>query len=142
MTGFLGGYTYWILSAKIILIIFWMAGLFTLGRYLVYHRECEPGSAEHHQWIERTAKLRKIIVTPALLGLALTVNIGLDSGGWLHAKLLFVVLLTGWHGWAVATSKKLARGERPYAPKTLRLLNEAPALAIILIVPLGILKPF
>ncbi|MBZ6377629.1 hypothetical protein B5C34_03950 [Pacificimonas flava] len=147
MTGFLGGYTLWVLSAKLVFVIFWMAGLFALGRYVVYHRECDPGSPEDELWTERTARLRRVIVSPSMiiawvLGIALVVNIGLAGQGWLHAKLLFLLLLTGWYGWAVSTSKKLSRGARPYSSRTLRILNEAPALAIILIVPLGLMKPF
>ena len=53
-----------------------------------------------------------------------------------------MVILSGYHGWLVAQSKKMARGERPLSEKTLRILGEVPALLLVLIVTLVILKPF
>ena len=80
------------------------------------------------------------------LGLALAANSGLFDGeaglGWLHAKLLLVIGLSGYHGWAVAYSRKLAAGQGPIATRTLRMLNEVPALAVVLIVVLVVVKPF
>jgi putative membrane protein len=62
--------------------------------------------------------------------------------GWLHAKLLLVFLLSGYHGWAVGYSKKLAKGQGNIAPRTLRMIGEVPALAVVLIVILVVVKPF
>ena len=56
--------------------------------------------------------------------------------------LLLVLILSGYHGYMSAYSKKLARGERPLSGKSLRLLNEVPGVAIALIVVLVIVKPF
>jgi protoporphyrinogen IX oxidase len=64
------------------------------------------------------------------------------SAGWLHLKLLFVLFLTGFHGWAVAYSKRLAKGEARWSSRQLRMLNEVPALAIVIIVYLVVVKPF
>ncbi|CCA90979.1 MULTISPECIES: CopD family protein [unclassified Novosphingobium] len=137
----------WLKAGHIIFVIFWMAGLFMLPRYYVYHQESAPGSEEEAKWVDREAKLRKIILTPSLImvwlfGLALASSIGAWSQGWLHAKLLFVVALSGYHGWLVAYGKKLARGERSLTGKTLRLLNEIPGLAAAIIVVLVVVKPF
>jgi putative membrane protein len=137
----------WLKAGHVIFVIFWMAGLFMLPRYFVYHQESEPGSAEELRWIDREAKLRKIILTPAMiltwvLGILTAIAIGAFSEGWLHAKLLLVIGLSGYHGWLVAYSKKLARGERPLTGKALRLLNEVPGLAIAVIVVLVVVKPF
>lgn len=137
----------WLKAGHVIFVIFWMAGLFMLPRYFVYHQEADPGSAEEARWIDREAKLRKIILTPSLVmvwifGLALAFGGNWWVAGWLHAKLLFVVALSGYHGWLVGYGKKLARGERPITGKTLRLLNEVPGLAAAVIVVLVIVKPF
>ncbi|AIT80381.1 CopD family protein [Novosphingobium pentaromativorans] len=137
----------WLKAGHIIFVIFWMAGLFMLPRYYVYHQESAPGSEEEAKWVDREAKLRKIILTPSLImvwlfGLALASSIGAWSQGWLHAKLLFVVALSGYHGWLVGYGKKLARGERSLSGKTLRLLNEIPGLAAAIIVVLVVVKPF
>lgn len=151
MIGWLGTAYPWVKAAHVVFVIFWMAGLFMLPRYLVYHQEADHGSAEADRWIEREQKLRSIILTPSMvlvwvLGIALAVQRGLFDGaaglGWLHLKLLLVVVLTGFHGWAVGYSKALARGERKLSGRQLRLANEVPGIAAIVIVVLVIVQPF
>ena len=149
--GFLSYATDWVKAAHVIFVVFWMAGLFMLPRYLVYHQEGLGDPAEAARWVEREAKLRRIILTPAMiavwgLGLLLATNLGLFSGypglGWLHVKLAFVVLLSGYHGWALGYARKLAAGRPTLPNRTLRMVNEVPALATVLIVALVIVKPF
>jgi putative membrane protein len=145
----LAGAYLWIVAAHVIFVIFWMAGLFMLPRYLVYHQEAlVAGRADEAAlWVERETKLRAIILTPAmivvwLLGLLLA-TIGQHWGeGWLHAKLLFVLLLSGYHGWAVGYAKRLARGVMKLDGRRLRMINEVPALAAVAIVVLVFVKPF
>ena len=150
MTDWLGAAYPWVKAAHLIFVIFWVAGLFMLPRYLVYHQEA-LGTPEAARWTEREAKLRGIILTPAMvlvwvLGLMLAANAGLFNGepglGWLHAKLLLVVLLTGYHGWAVGYARKLSAGQASKNVRTLRMVNEVPALFTALIVVLVIVKPF
>lgn len=151
MIGMLGSTYVWIKAAHVIFVIFWMAGLFMLPRYLVYHQEAEKGSAERALWVEREAKLRSIILTPSMvivwtLGLILAANLGLFSGaaglGWLWAKLLLVAGLTVYHAWMIGYSRKLARGTETLSGRQLRLLNEIPGVAAALIVMLVIAQPF
>ena len=142
------GVTYlWLKAGHVVFVIFWMAGLFMLPRYFVYHQEAEPGSPEAAAWIERERKLLKIILLPSIIavwafGKALAFAIGDWDQAWLHAKLLFVLILSGYHGWLSAYAKKLARGERPLDGKRLRMLNEVPGIAAALIVVLVIVRPF
>ena len=138
---------YWLKAGHIIFVIFWMAGLFMLPRYFVYHQEAEPGSPEAAAWIERERKLLKIILLPSIIavwafGIALAFAIGAWDQAWLHAKLLFVLILSGYHGWLSAYAKKLARGERPLDGKRLRMLNEVPGIFVAIIVVLVVVKPF
>jgi putative membrane protein len=150
MMGFLGGWYLWIKAAHIIFVIFWMAGLFLLPRYLAHHQDA-LGAPEAIKWEEREKLLRKMILEPSIgivwaLGIALALNAGLIDGaeglGWLHAKLFLVFALSGYHGWAVGYSKKLAKGEAKLPTRGLKLLGEVPALAVILIVILAVVKPF
>lgn len=150
MTGWLGGAYLWVKAAHIIFVIFWMAGLFILPRYLVHHQEA-LGTPQAADWTKREGLLRRMILSPSialvwLLGLALAANLGMFSGepglGWLHAKFACVIALSGYHGWAVGYSKKLARGIGPLAPRSLRMINEVPALAVVVIVVLAVVKPF
>ena len=138
---------YWLKAGHIIFVIFWMAGLFMLPRYFVYHQEAEPGSPEAAAWIERERKLLKVILLPSIIavwafGIALAFAIGAWDQAWLHAKLLFVLILSGYHGWLSAYAQKLARGERPLDGKRLRMLNEVPGIFVAIIVVLVVVKPF
>ena len=137
----------WIKAGHVIFVIFWIAGMFMLPRYYVYHQEAAPGSDEEARWIDREAKLRKIIITPAMIlvwifGLTLVWITGAWSEGWLHAKVAIVLVLSAYHGWLIGYGRKLAKGERPLSGKALRMMNELPGLATVLIVILVIVKPF
>lgn len=137
----------WIKAGHIIFVIFWMAGMFMLPRFYVYHQESAPGSDEEAKWIERERKLRTIIITPAMilvwvLGLSLAWITGAWSQHWFQAKFVLVVLLSGYHGWMVGYGRKLARGDRSMSGKALRMMNEVPGLFAVLIIVLVIVKPF
>ncbi len=137
----------WLKAGHVIFVIFWIAGMFMLPRFYVYHQEAAPGSDEEKRWIEREAKLRNIIITPSMvlvwiLGLTLAWTTGAFSEGWLHAKFAIVLVLSAYHGWLVGYGRKLAKGERPLSGKALRIMNELPGLATVLIVILVIVKPF
>jgi protoporphyrinogen IX oxidase len=137
----------WLKAGHIIFVIFWMAGLFMLPRFFVYHQEAALDAAENARWIEREAKLLKIILWPSLivvwvLGLALALTTGAFAQGWFHAKLAFVLALTAYHAWLAGYATALARGERKLSGKRLRLLNEVPGIAAALIVVLVVVRPF
>jgi putative membrane protein len=124
-----------------------MAGLFMMPRFFVYHQECAVGSDEDRKWVIRESKLRRIILNPSLvivwiLGLMLMIHIGAWTMPWFHIKFLFVLGLSGYHGWVVGYAKKLARGERTMADRQLRLMNEVPGIAAAVIVILAVVKPF
>jgi putative membrane protein len=137
----------WLKAGHIIFVIFWMAGLFALPRYFVYHQEAAVGSPEEAVWLDRESKLLKIILRPSIvvvwvLGLLLVHTLNLWAAPWLWAKLLLVIGLSGYHGYLAAYHKKLARGERTLTGKQLRLFNEVPGVAVALIVILVVLRPF
>ena len=134
-------------SGHVIFMVFWLAGLFMLPRQCIYMLDHEPGSPGEAKWATRMGKLRTIILTPAMiivwvLGLSMAYAGGHFAFGWLHAKLTLVLVLTGYHGWLVGQTKKMARGERPLSEKTLRMIGEVPGVLLILIVLLVYLKPF
>jgi putative membrane protein len=137
----------WIKAGHIIFVIFWIAGLFMLPRYYIYHQETAPGSAEEKKWIERERKLRHIIITPAMIlvwlfGLTLMWITQAWIWHWFQLKFLLVVGLSTYHGWMVAYGRKLARGERPVSGKALRMMNEIPGVVVVIIVVLVIVRPF
>lgn len=145
--GWLGASYMFVKALHVIATFFWVAGLFMLPRFLVYQCEAQPGSPEDRRWIHRIERLRKIILTPMLLlvwalGLAVAFSYGLKSAGWIHAKILLALILTGYHGWMVGLSKKMAKGERPVAERKLRMWNELPALIAAAMIILAVMKPF
>jgi protoporphyrinogen IX oxidase len=145
--GWLGPAHYWVLAAHVTFVIFWIAGLFLLPRFYVYHQESAVGSPEDRSWIERESRVRSIILTPAMivvwvLGLMLAFDVGAWTQGWFHAKLALVIGLSGYHVWLFSYGKKLARGERPLSGRAVRLINEIPGIAVAIIVVLVIVKPF
>ncbi|MFD1610215.1 CopD family protein [Sphingomonas tabacisoli] len=137
----------WLKAAHIIFVIFWMAGLFIFPRYLVHHQDALGRPEEAAAWIEREAKLRKIILTPSigavwLFGLLLATVGHFWGETWLYAKLAIVFALSGFQGWLVGYSKALAKGEARLSSRRLRIFNELPALAVVVIVYLVVVKPF
>lgn len=141
----------WLKAGHITFMVFWMAGLFMLPRFFVYHQEeLERDSAsgpQHALWIERERRLLKIILWPSLvvtwaLGLALAMSIGAFTQPWFHAKLGLALILTAYHVWMAGYAEDLAQGRMRFTGKRLRLLNEVPGLAAVLIVVVVVVKPF
>ena len=132
----------WLKAGHIIFVVFWMAGLFMIPRFFVYHQEAAPESPENALWIVREAKLLKIILWPSLvmvwlLGLALAYTSGAFGQGWFQAKLTMVLVLSAYHFWIAGYAAALARGERRLTGRNLRLLNEIPGIAAAVIVDPG-----
>ena len=145
--GWLGLAYPWVKAAHVTFVIFWMAGLFLLPRFYVYHQEAAVGSPEDRAWIERESRVRSIILNPAMivtwvLGLMLALNVDGFHQGWFHAKLALVIALSGYQGWLGSYGKKLANGQRPLSSKAVRMINEIPGIAAALIVVLVIVRPF
>ena len=145
--GFLGAAYLWVKAAHLTFVIFWIAGLFIVPRYYIHHQATTPGSAEDRAWIEREDRARTIILTPAMLivwvlGLMLAVHLNIFSQGWFMAKLVLVILLTGYQGWITSYGRKLANGHRALDDKRLRMMNEVPGILTALIGGLVIVRPF
>lgn len=137
----------WLKAGHVIFVIFWMAGLFMLPRFFVYHQEAAPDSPENALWIERERRLLRIIMWPSMIltwlfGLALMLSVAAYLAPWFHAKLAVVAGLTFYQLWLATYHRALARGERRLEGRQLRLLNEVPGLAAIAIVVLVIVRPF
>ena len=144
---FLASIYLWLKAAHVIFVIFWMAGLFMLPRFFVYHQEAAPDSPENAAWVEREARLLKIILWPAMavswaFGLLLAISTGDYLQGWFQVKLAMVLALSAYHVYLAGYHTALARGERKLSGKQLRLLNEVPGIAAALIVIMVVLRPF
>ena len=139
----------WLKAFHIIAVISWMAGMLYLPRLYVYHCEVAPGSAESARFKTMERRLLRAIVNPAmaatwLLGitLILTPASGGFGQGWLHAKLLLVLALSAAHGLFSKWRKDFEKDANTRPAKFYRIWNEVPAVLMIAIVILVVVKPF
>jgi protoporphyrinogen IX oxidase len=137
----------WLKAAHVIAIIAWMAGMLYLPRLFVYHTEVAPGSAQSETFKVMERRLLKAIINPAMivawaLGLWLAWDAGLFRQGWLHAKLVLVIALSGLHGHFSAAVRAFAQDRNTRSARYWRVMNEVPTVLMIGIVILAIVKPF
>ncbi len=136
----------WIKAFHIVFIASWFAGLFYLPRiYVNLAMESEP--AAHARLLLMAGKLYRfmtILMIPALaLGLWLWLGYGVGNGSiWMHAKLLLVLLLIGYHHVCKSLLKKFERGENTKSHVWYRWFNEMPVLGMFAVVILVVVKPF
>ncbi len=144
-------------SIHIIAAVGWFGGMFLLVRIFVYHVEAfdKPQPDQDiliNQYKIIESRVYRIICTP---GMVLTWIFGclmiaayIDAQGmawfkantWLHAKLLFVFLLSGYQGSCKTMMKKLAKGERVMTSFNTRLFNEVPTIFLLIIVLLAVYR--
>ncbi len=135
-------------ALHIIAFTTWMAGMFYLPRLFVYHTDKAVGSDASETFKVMERRLLKAIINPSMiatwiLGLSLMVATqAWSAGGWFHAKLLLVILMSGVHGMLVGQVRRFGRDERPHSARFYRVLNEVPTVLFLVIVPLVVLKPF
>lgn len=135
-------------ALHIISVMAWMAGLFYLPRLFVYHCAAEKGSDKSETFKVMERKLLRIIMNPAsilawIFGcLMLWANPDLFKEGWMHIKLIAVILMTIFHHMLALWRKKFERDENDKSEKFYRLWNEAPTLLMIIVVLMAVLEPF
>ena len=137
----------WLKAFHVIAVIAWMAGMLYLPRLFVYHSEAPKGSIQSETFKMMERRLLKAIINPAMiatwvLGLLLVWQGGWWKAGWLHGKLVLVVILSGLHGVYVRRLKEFAADRNTRPPRYYRILNEIPTLLMIGIVILAVVKPF
>lgn len=141
-------YFNWIKAAHVISMVCWFAALFYLPRLFVYHAMSED-KVSQDRFVIMERKLYRGIMTPSMIatwvfGLWM-VFLGWDvykTQGWLHAKILLVVLLSAYHGMCGAYRKKLALSPQHKTHVYWRWFNEMPVFVLIGAVCLVIVKPF
>ena len=139
----------WLKALHIMAVIAWMAGLFYLPRLYVYHADAKPGSELSETFKVMEQRLLRIIMNPAMLTVWVTGPLlagmqGKDvyTAGWFLAKMLLVVLMTGFHMALAKWRKEFASGTNTRPGTFYRMANEFPTVLMALIVLLVILKPF
>jgi putative membrane protein len=137
----------WLKAFHVIAVIAWMAGMLYLPRLFVYHCDAAPGSKESETFKVMERRLLKVIINPAMiaawvLGLWLAYDSGFFRSGWFHAKFALVFALSGLHGFLSRAVKDFAADKNRRSAKFYRIINEVPAVLMVLIVILVIVKPF
>jgi putative membrane protein len=137
----------WVKAFHLIAVISWMAGMLYLPRLFVYHSETQKGSIQSDTFKIMERRLLKAIINPAMivtwiLGLVLIWQGGWITSGWLHAKFLLVIALSGVHGFLSKTVREFAADRNLRPARFYRMLNEVPTVLMIVIVILVIVKPF
>jgi putative membrane protein len=140
----------WLKAMHIVFVVTWFAGLFYLPRLFIYHVE-----ASDRVSIERFERMERRLLLITHIGGVLATVFGVATllwfwrhtqaylgQGWLHAKLALVVLLWAYHGWCVKLAAELRAGRSRRSSRWLRVFNEVPAVLLIAIVVLVVVKPF
>lgn len=138
----------WIKAFHLISMVCWFAGLFYLPRLFVYHSEASDTiSLERFKVMEK--KLYYYIATPSML---LTLFFGVwllmygwgayKTAGWMHTKLLLVVLLIGYHHICGYYVKQFAQNKNRHSSRFYRIFNEVPVVFLIAIIILAVVRPF
>ena len=137
----------WLKALHIISLVTWFAGLFYLPRLFVYH-----AMPENQASFELFKVMERRLFAIMTIGAGLTAFFGtwilvygefvLFKSGWFHAKLLFVALLIAYHYACWKLMLSFRAGQNTHTHKWYRFFNEAPALLLIFIVILAVVKPF
>ena len=138
----------WFKALHIIFMVAWFAGLFYLPRLFVYHAMTDDQvSINRFKIMER----KLLIITHIgmaltwVFGIAMLITYAWDSFGqqfWLQAKLVCLVLLTIYSIWCARLVRKFREDRNTHTHIWYRWFNEVPALFLIVIVILAVIRPF
>lgn len=137
----------WIKAFHIVFVAAWFAGLFYLPRIFVNLATVQADShAERERLLMMARKLYRfmsLLMIPALgLGLWLWLAYFRDAGGWLHAKLLLVLLAVGYHHACRSLLRKFEQFDNRRSERWFRVFNESAVLLFAVAVVLVVVKPF
>jgi protoporphyrinogen IX oxidase len=137
----------WAKAVHVIAVIAWMAGMLYLPRLFVYHCRFEPGSPQAETFKVMERRLLRSIINPAMIitwafGFYLAWKGFQFSPVWLHAKIALVLILSGLHGYLSKHVRIFAVDQNRKSERHWRIVNELPALLMIGIVILVVVKPF
>jgi putative membrane protein len=141
----------WLKAFHVVSVVSWFAALLYLPRLFVYHAQIQgatiddaPGNARF-KIMER--KLFRLMTFAAVLALGFGVWMLAMAPDylqmrWLQLKLALVFLLVGYHGACFALVQQFAADRNSHSERWYRVFNEGPALLLIGIVVLAVVKPF
>jgi putative membrane protein len=132
-------------TAHLVFVMAWMGGVFYLPRILVNIAEAGDDPAVRARLVLMGRRLYRfghvMFGLAFLLGLALWLHFGI-GGGWLHAKLVLVLLMMTHYSIGGRWLKGVDAGRPLPSATALRWFNEAPVFLLVAIVFLVLAKPF
>jgi len=140
----------WIKALHIVFVTSWFAGLFYLPRIFVNLAQ-ETDTAATERLLLMARRLYRFSMGLSVLAVVFGVILawlqyagpdGFKMPGWLHAKLVLVVLVIGYHHACGSLLKKFERGANTRSHTWFRYFNEVPVLLLLAIVILVVVKPF
>jgi len=141
-------YYFWIKAFHVISVIAWMAAMLYLPRLYVYHCRVAAGSEADGLFKTMEVKLLRAILNPAMIAawlfgiLMLVANPALLSQPWMHVKLTAVVILSALHGFMARWRKDFVNATNRHSERFYRVMNEVPAVLMVIIVIMVIVQPF
>ena len=136
----------WAKALHIVFVTSWFAGLFYLPRIFVNLAMLGPDeTAVRDRLLLMSRKLLRFMTPLAILAILLGLWLWLGEGiggGWMHAKLLLVILLVGYHHYCARLLRTFEAGRNARSHVWYRWFNEAPVLLLFAVVILVVLKPF
>src|SRR6266849_3703384 len=137
----------WFKAFHVVAVMSWMAGMLYLPRLFVYHCGAEKGSRQSDTFKVMERRLLRGIINPAMVvswafGLWMVYDGGWISAHWLQLKLLLVVALSASHGMLARWTLDFAADRNRYSERFYRIVNEVPAVLMVGIVIMAVIKPF
>jgi len=135
----------WLKTFHILFVMSWMAGIFYLPRIFVHFVEGREAGEQVDRLAIMARKLYGFTTVMMILALVSGVVLWLVygfAGGWLHVKLLFVLLLMVYHFWARNRVKEMQAGDLNNSGVYYRWANEIPLVLLIVILVMVVVKPF
>ena len=147
--GFLADWYLWIKALHAISVIAWMAGMLYLPRLFVYHAETPAGAPQDETFKVMERRLLRAIMNPAMIaawifGLSLLATPGIVdwSAGWIYVKLVCIAAMTVLHHMFGLWRKDFEADRNRRPARFYRIWNEVPAVLMVIIVIMVIVKPF
>jgi len=136
----------WLKVFHLVTVMAWMVSIFYLPRILVHVVEARAANQSVDRLFIMARKLFKfgniMMVIAWITGLWIAISMGYFSGqGWLHAKLLLVIIFIGYNHMTFGLVKKAEKGTLTWSSKALRWFNELPILLVLIVVFLAVAKP-
>ena len=137
----------WIKAFHIIAVIAWMAGMLYLPRLFVYHAEAEVGSKQSETFKVMERRLMRGIINPSMilvwvLGLWMAWDGSWYNELWMQLKFALVLVLSALHGFLSRWRRDFEADRNAHSAKFYRIINEVPAVLMVFIVILVVIKPF